>query len=128
MTLPNIGVKTTTNSDSEKEKRDVGPMFDNASRNSRSAGSGFKSMFCFWQNKCCCYLNYGSAKKEPVLYLIVAAPQSQRGTSLRSCAGARFRKEDLLQSKIRSSHWYDVCILSKYRQNYSASQVARQDT
>ena len=43
-------------------------------------------------------------------------------------AGAQPQKEDLLQSKIRSSHWYRYMYsLSKYRKIYSASQVVRQD-
>ena len=44
-------------------------------------------------------------------------------------AKARPQQEDLLQSKIRSNHWY-ICMysLSKYRQIYSASHVVCQDT
>ena len=44
-------------------------------------------------------------------------------------ARTRLKKEDLLQSKIRSSHWYRYMYsLSKYRQIYSVPQNVRQDT
>ena len=49
--------------------------------------------------------------------------------SLIGSAAARPQKEDHLQSKIRSSHWYRYMYsLSKYRQIYSASQFVCQDT
>ena len=49
--------------------------------------------------------------------------------SLTESEMARPQKEDLLRSKIRSSHWYRyIYSLSKYREIYSASQGIRQDT
>ena len=69
--------------------------------------------------------NYGSMVGNTYLESMVG--MAGRG-SLIGSAGTRPEKEDLLQSKIRSSHWYR-CIysLSKYHQIYSASQVVRQD-
>ena len=51
------------------------------------------------------------------------------GVLLVGSAGTHPQKEDLLQSKIRSSHSYRCMYsLSKYRQICSASQVVSQDT
>ena len=62
-------------------------------------------------------------------YLAQAQGPVTRRLSHIEGAGARSQKEDLLQSKIRSNHWY-ICMysLSKYRQIYSASHVVCQDT